>query len=133
MVYPCAFSILAGPRKAVASAKKSVASEPVALYDKLIATFPEIDRKGAANPAKLFVAGVVKAALPATADSILDMGGGTYSYHSLSIDDMIVELKALRILQIEMSLGEPGGRRARLPLRAPWLALTCERMVSSIP
>jgi TfoX/Sxy family transcriptional regulator of competence genes len=34
----------------VASAKKNVASEKVALYDKLIAAFPEIERKGAANP-----------------------------------------------------------------------------------
>ena len=31
---------------------------------------------------------------------------GTYSYHNLSIDDMITQLKALRIAQIEMSRGE---------------------------
>jgi len=32
------------------SKKKSAATDRVALYDKLIATHPEIERKGAANP-----------------------------------------------------------------------------------
>jgi sugar phosphate isomerase/epimerase len=36
----------------------------------------------------------------------LNLGIGTYTYHSLSIDDMIVQLKRLQILEIEMSRGE---------------------------
>jgi hypothetical protein len=34
----------------VAAKKKSIPKEQVALYDKLITTIPEIERKGAANP-----------------------------------------------------------------------------------
>ena len=41
-------------------------------------------------------------ALP-PAGSRLDIGIGTYSYHGLSVDDMIVQLKALDIKKIEMS------------------------------
>src|SRR5260370_2128706 len=33
----------------------------------------------------------------------LNIGIGTYTYHSLSIDDMIAQLQALRIKEIEMS------------------------------
>ena len=36
----------------------------------------------------------------------LNLGIGTYTYHSLSIDDMIVQLKRLKIREIEMSRGE---------------------------
>lgn len=36
----------------------------------------------------------------------LKIGIGTYTYHNLSIDDMIVQLTALRIVEIEMSRGE---------------------------
>jgi len=36
----------------------------------------------------------------------LNLGIGTYTYHSLSIDDMVIQLKKLRISQIEMSRGE---------------------------
>jgi len=34
----------------VSTAKKSVAADKVALYDRLIATIPQLERKGAANP-----------------------------------------------------------------------------------
>ncbi|HEY2015893.1 MAG TPA: sugar phosphate isomerase/epimerase, partial [Bryobacteraceae bacterium] len=36
----------------------------------------------------------------------LKLGIGTFSYHSLSMDDMIVQLKRLQIREIEMSRGE---------------------------
>ena len=36
----------------------------------------------------------------------LNIGIGTYSDHNLSVDDMIVQLNALRIQEIEMSRGE---------------------------
>src|SRR5258708_7171554 len=36
----------------------------------------------------------------------LDIGVGTFSYHTLSIDDMIRELARLHIQEIEMSRGE---------------------------
>lgn len=55
---------------------------------------------------KALVASAAVAALPAHAQAALNIGVGTYSYHNLSIDDMIVQLKALRIAQIEMSRGE---------------------------
>lgn len=50
--------------------------------------------------------GVVAAATPLYALNRLDIGIGTYSYHALSIGDMIVQLNALRIREIEMSRGE---------------------------
>ena len=56
--------------------------------------------------AKTLTAGVALAALPSRADSKLNIGIGTYSYHNLSIDDMIVQLNALRIKEIEMSREE---------------------------
>lgn len=46
------------------------------------------------------------AAVPLNALTRLNVGIGTYSYHSLSIDDMIVQLNALRVQEIEMSRGE---------------------------
>ena len=46
------------------------------------------------------------AAFPRPAGHKLNIGVGTFSYHNLSIDDMIVQLKRLNIAQIEMSRGE---------------------------
>jgi len=43
------------------------------------------------------------AAGPLRAFASLNIGVGTYSYHGLSVDDMIVQLKALRVWEIEMS------------------------------
>ena len=40
------------------------------------------------------------------APSRLNIGVGTYSYHSLSVDAMIAQLTALRVAEIEMSRGE---------------------------
>lgn len=51
-------------------------------------------------------AGMLSAALPTLAATRLGIGVGTFSYHNLSIDDMIVQLKALQINEIEMSRGE---------------------------
>jgi inosose dehydratase len=49
----------------------------------------------------------VPAALGAPADSFhLNIGVGTFSYHLLSLDAMIVELTANKIREIEMSRGE---------------------------
>ena len=44
--------------------------------------------------------------LPLPAAAKLNLGIGTYSYHSLSLDAMIVQLKGLDIREIEMSRGE---------------------------
>ena len=53
------------------------------------------------------VAGSLAAtALPLRAVAKLDVGVGTYSYHNLSLDEMIVQLNALRVEEIEMSRGE---------------------------
>jgi sugar phosphate isomerase/epimerase len=52
------------------------------------------------------IAGLTGTATPLRALSRLNIGVGTFSYHSLSIDDMIVQLNALRIREIEMSRGE---------------------------
>jgi len=46
------------------------------------------------------------AAAPLRASGRLNIGVGTFSYHNLSIDEMIVQLSALRIKEIEMSRGE---------------------------
>jgi len=43
---------------------------------------------------------------PLAAAGKLNLGIGTYTYHSLSMDDMIVQLKRLEIPEIEMSRGE---------------------------
>ena len=56
--------------------------------------------------ARLAGAGLLAAALPMQASSKLDIGIGTYSYHNLSMDDMIVQLNALHVSEIEMSRGE---------------------------
>src|SRR2546426_10316425 len=49
---------------------------------------------------------IVACCRPLTAAGKLNLGIGTYTYHSLSIDDMIVQLKRLEIREIEMSRGE---------------------------
>lgn len=49
---------------------------------------------------------VAARARPVAAPRKLALGIGTYTYHSLSIDDMIVQLKRLKIADIEMSRGE---------------------------
>jgi inosose dehydratase len=56
--------------------------------------------------ARIAAGGLVAAALPVHASGKLNVGVGTYSYHNLSMDDMIVQLTALRVSEIEMSRGE---------------------------
>src|ERR1700675_1854457 len=51
-------------------------------------------------------AAIAAACLPLSAAGKLNLGIGTYTYHSLSIDDMIVQLKRLQVHEIEMSRGE---------------------------
>ena len=55
---------------------------------------------------KTVAAGLAATALPLHAAAKLKVGIGTYSYHNLSMDDMIVQLKALGVEEIEMSRGE---------------------------
>jgi sugar phosphate isomerase/epimerase len=50
--------------------------------------------------------GLISGACPLLALNRLNIGVGTFSYHNLSIDDMITQLNALRIREIEMSRGE---------------------------
>lgn len=50
--------------------------------------------------------GLIGGAAPLCALNRLNIGVGTFSYHNLSMDDMIVQLKALHIREIEMSRGE---------------------------
>ena len=54
---------------------------------------------------RLATASLTVAGLPA-APFHLDIGVGTFSYHLLSLDEMIVELNANNIREIEMSRGE---------------------------
>ena len=56
--------------------------------------------------AKTVVGGLAATALPLRAAAKLNVGIGTYSYHNLSMDEMIVQLNALRVGEIEMSRGE---------------------------
>lgn len=56
--------------------------------------------------AKTLAAGLAATALPLRAAAKLNVGIGTYSYHNLSLDDMIVQLNALNVQEIEMSRGE---------------------------
>jgi sugar phosphate isomerase/epimerase len=49
---------------------------------------------------------ILSASALAAADSKLKFGIGCYTYHNLSVDHMIVQLKALKIEEIEMSRGE---------------------------
>jgi len=56
--------------------------------------------------AKAVALGTALKILPLYARPRLNIGVGTYSYHSLSIDQMIVQLNALQVSEIEMSRGE---------------------------
>jgi len=56
--------------------------------------------------AKMLSAALAATALPLRAASKLNVGIGTYSYHNLSLDEMIVQLTALNVREIEMSRGE---------------------------
>ena len=56
--------------------------------------------------AQTVAAGVAMTAVRFRARRALNIGIGTYSYHNLSIDEMIVQLKALGVQEIEMSRGE---------------------------
>src|ERR1700674_698406 len=56
--------------------------------------------------AQTLAAGLAATALPLRAAAKLNVGIGTYSYHNLSMDEMIVQLNALRVEEIEMSRGE---------------------------
>ena len=73
-------------------------------------TFARMVAAGAAAGAQLRAAGTL---------GTLKIGIGTYSYHGLSMEAMIVQLQALRIQEIEMSRGEfmlmshPGEERFR--------------------
>jgi inosose dehydratase len=59
------------------------------------------------NFVKLAAAGsLVAAARPLLAITHLDIGVGTYSYHSMPIDAMIAQLNRLHVSRIEMSRGE---------------------------
>lgn len=58
-------------------------------------------RQFACAMASIAVAGTAPAAR-----RTLNLGIGTYTYHNLSIDDMIVQLIRLKIAEIEMSRGE---------------------------
>jgi inosose dehydratase len=52
------------------------------------------------------LAALAATALPLRAATKLNVGIGTYSYHNLSLDQMIVQLNALGVREIEMSRGE---------------------------
>jgi sugar phosphate isomerase/epimerase len=56
--------------------------------------------------AKTLAATAAATALPLHAAAKLNVGIGTYSYHNLTLDEMIVQLNALRVPEIEMSRGE---------------------------
>jgi sugar phosphate isomerase/epimerase len=55
---------------------------------------------------KTVAGGLAATALHLRAAAKLNVGIGTYSYHNLSMDEMIVQLNALRVGEIEMSRGE---------------------------
>jgi sugar phosphate isomerase/epimerase len=55
---------------------------------------------------RLLAGAIAGRLLPAEGAKRLNIGVGTFSYHNLSIDDMIVQLTELRIKEIEMSRGE---------------------------
>jgi len=55
---------------------------------------------------KTVAVGVAATAVPLRASPRLNVGIGTYSYHNLSMDAMIVQLNALGVQEIEMSRGE---------------------------
>lgn len=53
-----------------------------------------------------FTCTLAGAAFSSAAVASLNIGVGTFSYHTLSMDDMIVQLTRLKIREIEMSRGE---------------------------
>ncbi len=55
---------------------------------------------------KSAAAALAATAVPLRASTQLNIGIGTYSYHNLSMDAMIVQLNALKVREIEMSRGE---------------------------
>jgi sugar phosphate isomerase/epimerase len=55
---------------------------------------------------KTLAAGLAATAVPLHASTRLNVGIGTYSYHNLSMEQMIVQLNALGVEEIEMSRGE---------------------------
>lgn len=55
---------------------------------------------------RVAASGLLAAAVPFDFSGKLNVGIGTYSYHNLSLDAMIEQLKALNVLEIEMSRGE---------------------------
>ena len=55
---------------------------------------------------KTLAGGLAATAVPMPASTRLNVGIGTYSYHNLSMDQMIVQLNALKVQEIEMSRGE---------------------------
>jgi sugar phosphate isomerase/epimerase len=65
----------------------------------------EIDRR---QFSRIFGASVLGVAWPAktAAAARLNIGVGTFSYHTLSIEDMILQLQRLGVKQVEMSRGE---------------------------
>ena len=65
-----------------------------------------INRMSRRTFGKLAAIGLVASAVPLHASRRLNVGIGTYSYHNLSLDDMIAQLNALHISEIEMSRGE---------------------------
>src|ERR1035438_3131516 len=65
-----------------------------------------LHRLGVPVAARAVAAGIGIAGATALAAPRLRIGIGTYTYHNLSIDEMIARLIALRITEIEMSRGE---------------------------
>ena len=58
------------------------------------------------NTRRAFCWALASGAISAKATTPLNIGVGTFSYHTLSMDDMIVQLTRLKIKEIEMSRGE---------------------------
>lgn len=55
---------------------------------------------------KLTVSGLAATAIPLPSSKRLDIGIGTYSYHNLTLEEMIRQLNSLKVSEIEMSRGE---------------------------
>lgn len=55
---------------------------------------------------KLAASGLAATAIPWPLGSNLEIGIGTYTYHNLTFEAMIVQLRSLQISEIEMSRGE---------------------------
>ena len=63
-----------------------------------IDAYPGISRR---KFGKLSASALVASAIPKPLSSTLDIGIGTYSYHNLTLEAMIVQLNSLRISEIE--------------------------------